>query len=137
MNQIYDISRYSMLTNQFDWLTFNLLLYLFSGSPVFDPTDITMADVTAANPGLVGTSQPVLGNAVTADGTAQTGPVLVPLVPIGPNVTFMVMAIATGVFATGKPVLLVDDAEGLPFTPNGLDMVIQPDWAQARGWYRP
>jgi hypothetical protein len=30
--------------------------------------------------------------------------------------------------------LFIDDAEGLPFTPNGLDVLIEPDWLLERGW---
>ena len=27
--------------------------------------------------------------------------------------------------------------DNLPFTPDGLDLVVQPDWLEGRGWYRP
>ena len=32
---------------------------------------------------------------------------------------------------------VIDEAFELPFVPNGLDLVIQPDWLSARGWFRP
>lgn len=137
MNSIYNLARRSMLTNQFDWATLNLVLYVFAGEPVFEPADASMADVVLHTPGAIDTSLPVLGQAVTIEGVAQTGPIVVPDVPIGPDITFMVLAISTGVFGTSKPILFIDDAMGLPFVPNGLDMVVQPDWALGRGWFRP
>ena len=34
-------------------------------------------------------------------------------------------------------VLFIDEAVELPFAPNGLDMVVTPDWSKNRGWWRP
>lgn len=131
MSEIYDRARYDVLTGALPWLTTNVLLSAFAGVPLFDPTHDTMTQVNAANT-LIKTSLPITGMVATADGTAQTDPVVIPLVPIGPDITFFVMSKVGGL-----PILLIDDASELPFVPNGLDMVVSPDWAFQRGWWRP
>lgn len=137
MNQIYDVSRRSLLLAQLNWTTVNLALFAFEGVPAFDPTDAIMTDVLATTPDLAGTSQPVTGKTVTLDGTAQTDPIVIPAVPIGPDITFFVLAVDLGSMGTSRPVLYIDDAFELPFVPNGLDLVVQPDWLSSRGWFKP
>jgi hypothetical protein len=58
--------------------------------------------------------------------------VLLPAVPVGPLVTWFTMT-----KAGTDLILYIDDAEGLPFTPNGLDVPVTPDWLSNRGWFRP
>lgn len=132
MSQIYDRARYDLLTGALPWLTTDVLLHAFTGAPVFDPTHDTMAEVIAANSAALGTSLPMTGMGATAEGVAQTDPAVIPNVPIGPNVTWFVLAKDSGL-----PLLLVDDAQELPFVPNGLDLVVSPDWAYQQGWFRP
>lgn len=130
MSGIYDNFRQKLLTASFDWRTEDYLLTAWSGAPEFDPTDATLADVTGT---MLSTSQPILGKAVSFDGYAQAGPVVIPAIPVNETVSFFVMGLATG----GVPLLFIDDAEGLPWLANGLDLVVQPDWALRRGWFRP
>lgn len=137
MNQIYDVSRRSLLLAQLNWPAANLVLYAFQGVPAFDPTDAIMTDVLATTPGLAGTSQPVTGKTVTLDGVAQTDPIVITAVPVGPDITFFVLGVDLGSMGTSRPVLYIDDAFELPFVPNGLDLVVQPDWLSDRGWFRP
>ena len=85
----------------------------------------------------LGYSQPIVGMNVLPDGLGQTGPVVIPAVPIGMPVTHFTLVFHNAVENNSQLILYIDDAEGLPFTPNGLDMVIQPDWLQGRGWWRP
>ena len=137
MNNIYDVARRSLLLAAHNWTTTPLVLFAFSGTPVFDPTDVNMAEVATTNPGLRGTSMPVLNKTVTIDGTAQTDPIVIPGIVVGPDVTHFVLSRNTGSYVTSMPILFIDEAFELPFVPNGLDLVIQPDWLSARGWFRP
>lgn len=137
MNSIYDVSRRSLLLAALNWTTTDLVMLAFSGTPVFDPTDANMAEVVVTTPDLAGTSLAVTGRTVTTDGIAQTDPIVIPGVPVGPDITFFVLAKNTGLFDTSMPILFIDDAFELPFVPNGLDLVVQPDWLSARGWFKP
>jgi hypothetical protein len=132
MNNAYDIARYRFVTAGLDWRTLNLQLTAWGGTPNFIPTDTLISDITTRNvTTLLGTSQPITAKAVTSDGTVQTNQVLIPNVPVGPDVTHFIMG-ETG----GQLIYFVDDALNLPFTPNGLDIVVQPDWSLQRGWFR-
>jgi hypothetical protein len=132
MNAPYDVARYRFVTAGLDWPTLDLRLTAWGGSPNFVATDTTISDITTRNvTTLLGTSQPITVTAVTADGTAQTNGVVIPNVPVGPDVTHFTMGEASGAL-----ILYVDDALNLPFSPNGLDMVIQPDFLAQRGWFK-
>lgn len=99
---------------------------------MFVPTDTSIYDITArGDTVLVKTSLPITVKTVSADGTAQTNGVVVPEVPIGPNITHFTLH-----EAFGNLILFIDEALNLPFTPNGLDLVVQPDWLEQRGWFR-
>lgn len=137
MNNIYDDARFALLTAQINWPAIGLTLSAWAGAPDFDPTDSTIADIKARGAVELGVSLPVLGTAVASNGTAQTGPVVIPAVPIGPNVTWFTMARTNAAHDLSSLLLFVDDAMGLPFVPDGLDMLVQPDWALRRGWFRP
>lgn len=132
MNQPYNIARRRFVTAGFDWLNMDLRLTVWGGAPYFVPTDELVAAVVArGGTSLLGTSQPITVKTVTSDGTAQTNGVVVPNVPIGPNVTHFTLN-----ESNGNLILFIDEAIELPFTPNGLDMVVQPDWLEQRGWFR-
>lgn len=131
MNQPYDIARYRFVTADFNWLTTDLRLTAWGGVPQFVATDTMVSDLTVRGTPLLGTSQPITLKSVTSDGTVQTNQVLIPNVPIGPDVTHFTMS-----DTSGRLILFVDQALDLPFTPTGLDMVVQPDWLEQRGWFR-
>jgi hypothetical protein len=131
VNGIYDQARYQLLTAQLDWRAVPLVLSAWGGTPLFDPTDETVADIIAHGFTEIGTSMPITHQTVSTDGTAQTDPVLIPAVPIGPSVTWFTFA------AASQLILFIDDADELPFVPNGLDLIVQPDWLAGRGWWRP
>ena len=79
---------------------------------------------------LRGSSLPITSQTVAPDGTAQTNQVIIPGVPIGAPITFFTMSDAD------QLILFIDEAVELPFVPNGLDMVVQPDWLEQRGWWK-
>jgi len=136
MNNIYDDARYKLLTAGLDWTAIPLRLAAWGGTPTFVPTDKILDHITFRNT-LLGYSQPITYQTVTPDGTAQTNPVLIPDVPIGPDVTWFTMVKHVGAQSSAELLLYIDNAEELPFVPNGLDLVVQPDWLQSRGWFRP
>ena len=80
---------------------------------------------------------PVTGQAVAPDGTAQTNPVVIPDVGVGPTVTWFTFSRQERHARAVQLILYIDEAEGLPFEANALDIVVQPDWLLARGWWRP
>lgn len=137
VNDIYDATRFALLTAQLNWSATGLTLSAWSGTPDFDPTDTKISDIKARGGVELASSSPVLGVAVSLDGTAQTGPIVLPAVPIGPDVTWFTMAKTNATHDFSELLLFIDDAENLPFVPNGLDMLVQPDWALGRGWFRP
>lgn len=132
-NLPYDSARYRMVTGAFNWLTANLVLDVWSGTPDFVPGDRSTSDIAARGAVLRGSSQPVTQKTVAPDGTVQTNQVVVPAVAVGAAITFFTLRDGA---AAGSLVLFVDEAIELPFTPNGLDMVVQPDWLSTRGWFR-
>lgn len=131
MNQPYNIARRRFVTAGFDWLTTDLRLTAWGGMPTFIPTETMVSDFTVRGALLLGVSQPITSKTVAADGTAQTNQVLIPNVPVGPDVTHFTLS-----ELTGQLILFIDQALNLPFTPNGLDIVVQPDWLEQRGWFR-
>jgi hypothetical protein len=136
-SEIYDIARFKMMTAAFGWTAFDLMLVAFSGVAVFDASDDTLTDVLTHGALDAGHSLTIVGKNVLTNGTGQTGPVVIPAVVAGPPITHFVMFDKQGVVANSVPLFFTSDAEQLPFTPNGLDIVVQPDWLLERGWLQP
>lgn len=132
MNNVYDDARVKLLTALFDWTAYDLRLVAWSGTPSFLPTEKTVSQITGRGYAISGTSQVITSKTVSVNGTAQTNQLLLPAVPVGPPVTWFTMT-----KAGTDLILYIDDAEGLPFTPNGLDVPVTPDWLSNRGWWRP
>lgn len=140
MSDIYNRVRYSMLTGNFDWPSLSALrLVAWDGELDFDAEDLTVNDIiTRGLATKLGFSLPVTGLAVTVDGRAQTDPIVIPDLVMGNQITFFTFVELDGVDEDDSDlVLFVDDAFELPFSTNGLDVTVQPDWIQERGWWRP
>lgn len=135
-NSIYDDARYKLLTAGLNWTTIPLRLAAWGGTPNFVAADKTLANISARTP-LRGYSQPITSQTVDPGGTAQTNQVVIPKVPVGTDVTWFTMVRDVGLQTAAQLILYIDDAVELPFTPNGLDIVVQPDWLKQRGWFRP
>lgn len=134
MNDLYDGARVRMLSNQFDWATLDVRLVAARGPYTFLPENATLADAVADGAELVVTSIPFTGLMVRPGGYAASDTAVLPDVPASTDpVTFLLMTEA------GSDLLIayIDDAEGLPFAPNGQDQNVQPDWIHLRGWFRP
>lgn len=137
MNRVYDVARFKFATAGINWNTAALRVLAYSDDPIFFPADTQIADITArAVTTLVSTSQPVTGKNVTTQGYLQTGNIVFPLVPIGLPITHMIIVDMPAAIEVATPLIYIDDAYDLPFVPNGLDVVVTPDWLQQRGWGR-
>ena len=136
MNNIYANARERALAS-FNWVDLNLVLMAWHGAYVFDETDLTTADIVALGGVLDGVSLPLTNVLARPGGYARTDPALFPLMPVGPEVTFLTLVEDVGIAGQEKNILYMDEALGLPFVPNGLDQIIQPDWLERRGWFRP
>jgi hypothetical protein len=137
MNTIYDSARYKLLTGTFDWTAADLMLTAWSGALEFHPEDDTIEEVSAHGPVERGSSMPITVQTVALNGTAQTNGVVIPSVAVGAPISFFTMSDRKPTHGLSELILFIDEAVDLPFIPNGLDMVIQPDWLAQRGWWRP
>jgi hypothetical protein len=137
VNSLYDRARVELLTARIDWNIIDLVVSAWSGTPNFVATDTSIHDLKLRGANELGYSLPINGTSVWPDGSAQTDTVLIPEVPIGPDITWFTMAKKLPTHDDSTMILFVDDAEGLPFVTNGLDVVINPDWLQQRGWFKP
>jgi hypothetical protein len=137
VNNIYDDARVKLLTAAFNWPVTDLVLTAWPGTPNFVATDKTLSQITARGFTARGHSQAVTSKTVSADGTAQTNQVLIPTVPVGASVTWFTMSKRMATIALSELILYIDEAVELPFVPNGLDLIVNPDWLSNRGWWKP
>lgn len=136
-NQIYDSARYKLMVATFNWTALDLVLTAWSGTPTFYKTDSLISNVAAHGATDRGSSLPVTQKVVTSEGVGQTNQVVIPAVAVGPDVTFLTLSNKKANYLQSELILFLDDVLGLPFVANGLDMLVQPDWLQARGWFKP
>ena len=135
MNTVYDKARVLWATAGLNWPATDLVLVAWAGASDFVKTDVRVSDiVTRGVATLLGYSQTITSKTVAADGALQTNDVVIPAVPVGPPVTHFTMCRRNATPNLSELLFYVDDAEGLPFTPNGLDLVVTPDWVLNRGW---
>ena len=137
MNTIYDAARVKLLSATLNWVASDLMLSAWSGTPSFIASEYQLADIIARGYTERGSSMIVNNKGVSSDGTAQTDHILIPTVSIGPDITWFTMSVRKPTHNLSDLILYIDDAVELPFTPNGLDMVVSPDWLNNRGWFRP
>jgi len=135
-NAIYDAARYRFAIAALDWRAANTLLVAWSGVPDFLPGDTTVAAIKGRGNVELGRSLAILAKTVAAAGNLQTGNVVIPAIAAGPTITWFTMCLEQVAPDNAIPLLFVDDAENLPFACNGIDVTVQPDWAESRGWGR-
>jgi len=137
-SELYNNAAREFALGQLIWPDTELVLVAWGFEPVFNPAHATIADLRTAT-GLteLGISLPITDSSVAVDGTCQTNQVVIPNIPIGPDVTWFTLCRARATIELAELILFVDEAIELPFVPNGLDLVIQPDWTLNRGWFRP
>jgi hypothetical protein len=137
VNQLYYDASYRLMTAQFNWTSLDLMLVAWGGEPLFAAADTTIAAIKARGFVELGFSLDILGPAVDPTGIGQTGQVLLPGIAVGETITWFTMCERQTTHDQSKLILYVDEALNLPFEGNGLDVVVQPDWLEQRGWFRP
>ena len=135
-NAIYDTARYRFAIANIDWRAADTLLVAWSGVPDFLPGDPTVAAIKARGNTELGRSLAITAKTVAAAGNLQTNNVVIPAIAAGPTITWFTMCLAQALADSAVPLLFIDDAENLPFACNGIDVTVQPDWAESRGWGR-
>jgi hypothetical protein len=137
VNYPYDRYRCELLAAQSNWPAENLTMIAWSGPLEFFAGDITVGDITTrGNSALRGVSLPVTGAAISSQGYAQSNQVIIPGITIGATITYFTMVRTMGTTAASHLLLYIDTAWELPWTPNGLDLPVQPDWLSMKGWFR-
>ena len=136
-NNLYDDSRYKMMSASFNWGAIDLMLVAWSGTPSYIATEKTVQAIVNRGYTVRSTSTTITSKTIAADGTGQTNQVVLPAVAIGPNITWFTMVKKLGTTNASELILFVDTAETFPFVANGLDLVVQPDWLTKRGWFKP
>jgi hypothetical protein len=137
-NGIYNYARYMLSTANLDWRAADMVLTAWSGTPTFNPQHRVVADlvavVGAANK--LGDSLPIVDSTVDPEGYNQTSAVVIQGVAVSKQVNYFTMSLRAGVPEQSELLLFVDTASGLPFVSNNLEIVVIPDWAENRGWFR-
>ena len=137
MNRLYSRNRKKFLDGTFDWPVRSFIMSACRGAYTFDEDHQIDSEIIAAGGVIVTDGLPLTGMTAMAGGYAMSNLTLIPAVPAGAPITFLILFDVTDLATTGKvPLVYIDEAMGLPFTPNGLDQNIQPDWLSHRGWFR-
>jgi hypothetical protein len=133
MNQMYDDARERLLKAQLNWQNLTLVLLAFDlTSYSYVSTHLTQANIGTP----VGVSQTLTSPLVSPGGYARTNAGVFIAIPVGPSVKFLVLAEQHATPANRRLIAYTNIASGLPFTPNGGDWVVKPDWANSQGWWR-
>lgn len=123
-NAIYNGARSLAATTGLNWTTATFKAYLVDTSVYsFDIAHDYLDDVTAG--ARIAGPITLAGNTVV-DGACDADDIVFPAVA-GPEVGAMVIFIDTGVEATSPLVCYIDEATGLPITPDGSDIVAEID----------
>lgn len=136
-NQLYDTARVRLLTAAVNWETVDAVLVAFSGTPLFNAADTSIANVQSHGATIVAYSALLTGKQAAAGGYAKSGPAVFTAVAVGPAITHFVLAENASPQTNSRPIAFFDDVFWLPFVPNGLDITVQPDWLAQQGWFRP
>lgn len=138
MSAIYDYLANRLLNGAFDWSTATLQLIAWAGTPTFVAADDTIATFKTHGATERGRSQPVLARSISVEGIAKSGPIVIPSVAVGSQVTHFTLTLQAPVLPdNGNMLTFIDDVLGLPYDADGTDLIVQPDWLQNRGWFRP
>jgi hypothetical protein len=137
MNALYDQVREWLLTANLNWLATDPLLVAWTGKPIFEPDQRFVSDIVTVGGDFLAASEDIIGPTVGTGGYAQTTPALFRALPIGPPITWFTLCLNAPILDNAQLVAFIDVGVNLPYSPNGLDVLVQPDWLQSRGWFRP
>jgi hypothetical protein len=135
-NAIYDIARYRFATAAIDWRAADLTLVAWGSPPDFDPADEDVAAITARGNAELSRSLAITSKTVDTPGDLQTNIVVIPAIAAGPTIRWFTMCLVGITPSQAVPLLFIDNAENLPFVCNGLDILVQPNWAENQSWGR-
>lgn len=125
MNTRYSYANQQFLSGNLNWLaqTFRVLLINTNAYTVQPTVHRTLADIPAG--AQIATSPALTGMGVT-NGVATAANVTIPTVT-GPVIGAWVIFHDTGVASTSELIAYIDTAIGLPWNPQGLNVVIHWD----------
>jgi hypothetical protein len=134
VNQVYNDARERLLNAQLNWPTLSLRMLAYTGDPEesFNPSHLVQSDLGTP----YATSQPILNPIVAVGGYARSSAAQFIAIPMGLDVQFFVLAEDNVTPASRKLIAYLADMNMLPFTPNGGDYLVKPDWLSAQGWFR-
>lgn len=135
MNQLYATARQRLLKATLDWedTDLDVRLLLFNTAYTFVETHTTVTNVGTPK----AQSELLLVKSATSLGYARSSAAVFASIAVGAPVTFGVLVEDIGGAAsTWKLLAYIDEAEGLPFTPNGIAYKVVPDWLSSQGWFR-
>lgn len=133
MNQLYDDARERLLHATLNWEALDLVLLAYDlTSYAFSPANQTQGDIGLPKKVSQQLTQPL----VAPGGYARSNAGVFIAIPVGPPIQFLVLAEQNASPANRRLIAYCDAASGLPFTPNGGDWIVKPDWAHAQGWFR-
>ena len=123
MNTFYTKGKQALLDGSVIWTTSNIKAMLIDTAlySVNASADTYLSDIPVA--ARIAPS-PLLASRTASDGVADAADPTIPSVT-GASVEAYVIYNDTGSAATSRLLLYIDTATGLPFTPNGGDIVLQ------------
>ena len=136
MNALYNTARERMVKGIFDWAHLDVVLTAWSGPYHYDETNRYSGDIVTRG-GIsraIALKNPTYG--VTQEGIVQTAPYVFTTISIGEPVIFFTMSLRSSQAGLDELVCYLDEGFNLPYEPNGLEVVVQPDWLHKRGWFR-
>ena len=127
-NDLYAKGREGFLDGSIDWDTDTIKVVLVDGAD-YTP-DLTLHDTLSDIPSAARVAvSPALTGKTVVDGVADADDVTLTSVT-GDQFEYVIIYQDTGDETTSRLILFIDDATGLPCTPNGSDITIQwPDTA--------
>ena len=135
MNSLYAYPRERML-GAFNWTGLDIMLIAWSGTYAFNEGHVLTAAVLASGAVAQSSSLPATGIMVRPGGYARTNPIVLPNVPVV-QISFLTLCERGLSPDQHQLICFLDEGVGLPFMGTGLDQPVQPDWLNARGWFRP
>ncbi len=133
MNQLFAIPRQRLLKALWNWETVAVRLLAFNTAYTFNEDHTTVSQIGAP----LAQSELLTGKVATVKGYARSNAAYFTSIGVAAPVTFFVLAEDIGgASSTWKPMAYIDEAEGLPFTPNGAEKTVVPDWITNQGWFR-
>lgn len=137
MSALFNRFRERLLSADIAWTGAEIGCVAWTGKYYFDETDRFVQDIEASNGAVVSVAETNVTAVAGIGGYAITDPMLFRAVPIGAPVNFLTLTFPNLNVGLSELICYIDRGEGLPFTPNGLDWIVQPDWLSKRGWFRP